>query len=95
MFLRSLRRNGCSENLIWKVITEKNVKEIKRESKRKGKIASDLKYYAVFAHGGRFGKTPRMRYIEMRAYVQGPAPFERDIKERSFYSVPEQGSFIL
>ena len=44
-----------------------------------------------------------MRYIEMRAYVQGsamlpsgelPAPFERDIKVRSFYSVPEQCSFI-
>ena len=76
---------------------------MKRESKRKGKIASGLKYYVAFAYGGRFGKTPLMRYVEMRAYVQGsvllpsgerPAPFELDIKVRSFYSVPEQGSFI-
>jgi hypothetical protein len=79
------------------------VKEMKRESKRKGKIASGLKYYVAFAYGGRFGKTPLMLYIELRSYVQKsviltsgerPAPFERDIKVRSSYSIPEQGSFI-
>jgi len=44
---------------------------MKWESKRKGKIVPGLKYYVVFAYGGRSGKTPLMRYIEMRAYVQG------------------------
>jgi hypothetical protein len=45
--------------------------EVKRESERKGKIASGWKYHVVFAYGGRFAKTPLMLYIEMRAYVQG------------------------
>jgi hypothetical protein len=46
---------------------------MKLESKRKGKIAPPpgLKYYVVSAYGGRCGKTPLMRYIEMRANVQG------------------------
>jgi hypothetical protein len=50
---------------------------MKGESKREGKIASGLKYYAVFAYGVRFGKTSSMRYIEMRAYVRGSVMLPR------------------
>jgi flagellar biosynthesis/type III secretory pathway M-ring protein FliF/YscJ len=62
---------------IWKVITEKKVKEMKLESNRTGKIASGLRYYAVFAYGMRFGKTSSMRYIEMHSYVQGTVMLPR------------------
>jgi len=42
---------------------------MKQSQERKVKIASGLKYYVVFVYGGRFGKPPRMRYIEMPAFT--------------------------
>jgi hypothetical protein len=72
MFLQYVRISECSKKLTLKVVTER--KEWKNESQRgkgKGKIASGLKYYAVFAYGGRGDKTPHIDYIEMSAYLQG------------------------